>query len=357
MQKYLEFISILFLLASNILLAEGKFAKNIECKSCHPNIYEEYQNSMHSKSTILKDEIHQAVWNLHPAKKSGKYSCSQCHTPTDNNEKVSDEAVSCAYCHRIEAIELRKKSNKNIISKNKQEYFGTLKDNIKSPFHKSNTKNINFKNGNICIGCHSHKQNKAQLNVCSTNIDNELNGLNCVSCHMPKVFGPPSELYFREKHTFHGFPAVHSNNELLAKYVDIKANRNINNNKNNSFQIIIHNKSSHSFLLHPLRVAILKVKIQRDGKIIKKFQDRKFMRIIGDKGKATPPWLATEVVIDTMIKQREIRKINYNFKLKKDDKILVTLGYFLINPKMLKSLKLDKSRISKKFFIFKRESL
>ena len=48
---------------------------------------------------------------------------------------------------------------------------------------------------NVYIGCHSHKKNKYNINVCSTNIDNELDSANCVSCHMPKVKGSVSNMH------------------------------------------------------------------------------------------------------------------------------------------------------------------
>ncbi len=45
------------------------------CKACHPIIYSEFEQSMHKKSTIKDDKIHQAVWNKHPLKAKGEYKC------------------------------------------------------------------------------------------------------------------------------------------------------------------------------------------------------------------------------------------------------------------------------------------
>ncbi len=45
------------------------------CKGCHPIIYSEFEQSMHKKSTIKDDKIHQAVWNKHPLKAKGEYKC------------------------------------------------------------------------------------------------------------------------------------------------------------------------------------------------------------------------------------------------------------------------------------------
>ena len=85
-------------------------------------------------------------------------------------------------------------SNSNVVSKKEKHYFGTMKNALESEFHTSSSDNKNFQNGNVCIGCHSHKKNKAKLNVCSTNISNEMDRANCVSCHMPKVDGSVSNV-------------------------------------------------------------------------------------------------------------------------------------------------------------------
>lgn len=349
-------------------MANTKFASNKECKSCHPVINKEYETAMHKNSTIFKDPIHKAVWDKHPAnKKKSKYKCAKCHTPTANNLKemigkgtkgVPDatnpthtEGISCAYCHRIDSIKHGSMSNTNIISKKEKHYFGTMKNALKNDFHTSSSDNENFKNGNMCIGCHSHKKNKAKLNVCSTNISNEMDKANCVSCHMPKVAGSISNVRETKEHSFHGFPGTHSNQEMLSKYISLEFLKNIT-----GFDIAVNNKSSHALLLHPLRLAQLRVSIQRDGNV-EKFKPEIFVRVIGKDGKPTPPWVANSVVKDTMIKANEKRIVSYEKKLKKGDKIDVTLGYFLVKPKALKKFALENNTVAKKFYILKKRVL
>ncbi|WP_200762454.1 multiheme c-type cytochrome [Nitrosophilus alvini] len=352
----------LFITALSVLTLFGaQFAKNEECKECHPLIYQEFATSQHANSTIFKDEIHGAIWNIHPKKKKSSYSCAKCHTPAANNIKelisagngivpdqknpTQNEGISCAYCHRIESIKHEWKSNVNIISKDEKKYFGTRKDHIKSPFHKIDTSNRNFLDGNVCIGCHSHKKNKNGLNICSTNIKNEMDGSNCISCHMPKIGGSVSVLRKTRTHTFHGFPGAHTHQSMLKKYVDIEFLRNIED-----FDISVNNKSSHALFLHPLRVAKLKVEVFRNGK--KVYEDTKtFARIIGANGKPTPPWLAKEVIKNSMPGPNEKKVFKHNFKLEKGDKIKAVLGYYLVNPKMINKLGLQNSEIAKRFFI------
>jgi len=360
----------LLLALSALLVANDtvhKFAKSEDCKACHEQIYSEYHSSMHANATPDKDVIHNAVWAKHPKNlKFEQYTCGKCHSPAadnldkmlsskekampDVNNSTHNEAVSCAYCHRIESIELHKKSNTNIISKSEKNYFGTLKEHVKSPYHGIVTDgNENMRNGNVCIGCHSHKMNKSGLNVCSTNIDNQMDGTNCVSCHMPKVSGSVSEFKDTKVHAFHGFAGSHFHSEMLTKHVDISLRKEIN-----EFIVTIDNKTTHALLLHPLRLAVLQVLVSRDGKNIK-LKDELFVRVIGKDGKPAMPWAADTTLKDTMIQANEKRSIKYDFKLSKGDRVDVTLGWYLVHPKALKPLKLENEKVANKFHIFKKE--
>lgn len=366
----MHLLTILFLLFSSLVANDmaHKFAPSEDCMACHPTIYKEFNDSMHHNSTPQKDPIHKAVWDKHPQKnKKEQYGCGKCHTPAANDldnmitsgkkaipqadNKTHQEGISCAYCHRIKSIELHAKSNVNIISKEPKKYYGTLKNHIGSPYHGIITEgNTHMQNGNVCIGCHSHKMNSHKLNVCSTNIANEMDGANCVSCHMPKVAGSVSNLNETAQHTFHGFAGSHSNSEMLSKYVDISLLREIDD-----FVVNIDNRTSHALLLHPLRVAVLKVSVVRNNETLK-LKNEVFVRVIGHKGKPAMPWAATTTLKDTMIQANEKRSIKYDFKLQKRDRVDVVLGWYLVNPKALPMLKLKNEEIATKFTEFKKQS-
>lgn len=362
-----KYLLVILLTLSSTLIANAKFALDSECKSCHPLISQEYESAMHKNSTIFKDPIHKAVWDRHPInKKKSKYKCAKCHTPTASNLKemmgketkgVPDasnpthtEGISCAFCHRIESIKHGSMSNSNVISKKEKHYFGTMQNALKSEFHTSSSDNKNFQNGNVCIGCHSHKKNKAKLNVCSTNISNEMDRANCVSCHMPKVDGSVSNVRETKKHSFHGFPGAHTHQDMLSKYIGLELLKNIG-----SFEVAVNNKSSHALFLHPLRLSQLRVSVERDSKV-EKFKPEVFVRVIGKDGKPTPPWVANTVVKDTMIKANEKRVVTYKKQLQKGDKVHVTLGYFLVKPKALKKFGLENDAVAKKFYVLKKET-
>lgn len=365
MLKLTSFIFIVSLLVGNDQVHH--FAKNQECKSCHSQIYNEFEGSMHTHSIPQKDPIHNAVWSKHPHnQKEQRYACGKCHTPAANNlDKMKTkgqkalpdvtnvthaDGIACAYCHRIERIEKHKISNINIIATQEKNYFGTRKEHAKSPFHKISTnENRLMENGNVCIGCHSHKANKFGLNVCSTNIANEMDGANCVSCHMPQVKGSVSDMTQRKTHAFHGFAGSHFHSDMLQKYVNISLLREIDD-----FVVNIDNQTSHALLLHPLRVGILKVSVNRGGTKIR-LKDEVFVRVIGHNGKPAMPWKASTTLHDTMIKANEKRSVKYDFALQKGDSVEVVLGWYLVNPNAAKKLNLQNEKIATDFVEFKKE--
>ena len=278
------------------------------------------------------------------------FRCKNCGEDIDEYQYNNYNQL-CSSCIRNKDIKIDPKSNINITTSTEKNYFGTLEDHIDSPYHGIvSDGNEHMKNGNVCIGCHSHKMNKHKLNVCSTNLDNEMDGANCVSCHMPKVEGSVSNLNERKQHTFHGFAGSHYNQDMLSKYVDISLLRQIDN-----FIVNIDNRSSHALLLHPLRVAVLKVSVIRDNKTTK-LKNETFVRIIGHEGKPAMPWAASTTLKDTMIKANEKRSVIYDFKLQRGDKVNVVLGWFLVNPKAVKKLNLQNEEIATKFIEFKKES-
>ena len=369
-------------------LSAGDYIKSNTCKACHPTIYSEFYNSSHRKSSIYEDPIHKAIWDLHPNKKDEKYTCAKCHTPSDlellnnlkenkkalpiKNEVQTQEAISCVYCHSIKNIEEHTKVNNNILTNQKKVYysaneenkklkdkkfenetsmFGMMKKKSGSPFHHIDYSNEDYYTGKMCMGCHNKLQNDNNFNLCEVNMKavDRNEEKNCISCHMPKVEGSATSIKITKTHRFHGFSSSTNNQDLLAKYIKIDFKQNLS-----TFEISIKNEASHNLFLQPLRVALLKVSILKDNKIIKKEQ-RDFVRIIGKDGKATMPWLANSEVKNTMIKANEKRVLTFDYRLDKTNTVEVVFGYYKVNPKMLKKLKLENHKDSSEFNVLKSE--
>ncbi len=348
-----------------LLFIELSATDLITCKSCHPIIYNEFQDSIHKKSSINEDKVHKAIWDKHPAKAKGNYKCAKCHTP--NNEK--HQGITCISCHTISGIKEHSRANENIyetkdkflysaqkgmedkkvIFKEKSSWFGLIKETTGSPYHDIDYSNKDYYTGKMCMGCHSHKQNSHEFNICNTDKKGAKDEKqNCITCHMPKVKGSATNIRISEKHAFHGFAGVRNSPELLSKYIDITYRKSPN-----GFNIIIHNKSPHNLLIHPLRVVKLKTTIIQDGKS-QKLKDISFVKILGTNGKPSMPWLATEVIKDNMIKDNEKRIVSFSNILKKGVELEIVLGYYIVNPKIIKELGLDKEADLKKFIEMKK---
>ena len=326
------------------------------CKKCHPIISSEFDNSMHKDTTTFGDKVHKAVWDKHPNKAEDKYTCAKCHTPNSDDKHAG---ITCLSCHTITDVSKHAKSNTNtyekrpktlysaqkgmedkkVVYKETSSWLGMVKTKVGSPYHNIDYRNKNYYNGNVCMGCHSHKQNSHKFNVCA--IDNK--GAsdtkeNCITCHMPKVYGTATTIRKSDTHAFHGFAGANRSSNLLKKYINIDYQKS-----SSGFTISVENMAPHDMFTHPLRVLELLVTIKRDGKSIE-LSSHKFARIIGDSGKPSMPWLATEVVKNNMIKAKEKRAIKYNTKLKQGDSIEVILGYHIVNPKAAKPLGLGNEK-------------
>ena len=339
--------------------------ENVTCKKCHPVIYEEYQNSIHSKSSIFKDAVHKAVWDKHPAKEKNNYKCAKCHTPSDHNlmsgkSKLAEneiqrtEPISCQACHTIESVEKHTKANKNLFTDKKKYFFsankekkgtkvvfkdeshflGMFKTKVGSPHHDIDYSNEGYYNGDSCMGCHSHKQNSKGFTVCDMEVKQKDSKENCVSCHMPQIQGSLANQKQSATHAFHGQSIHNSTPTLLSKYVKLSIEQN-----SKGFDISIKNEATHTLFPQPLRLSQLRVSIERDGKIIA-LKTESFARVIGINGKPSMPWLADTIISDTSIKAHETRKVNYNTVLQVGDTIVVKFGYFVVNPKAAKMLEI-----------------
>jgi len=358
--------TLLYILALSSLL----FANNADtasCKKCHPTIAEEFETSMHKKSSIYDDKVHKAIWDKHPAKAKGNYKCAKCHTPEVTSKEATHEGISCLTCHTVMNVEKHEQANKNIYSGKKKTFYSAEagresekvvyktttswwgnKTTIGSAYHDIDYTNKSYYTGEMCMGCHSHKQNSHGFDVCRTEeAGAKTKKENCITCHMPKVGGTATTVRLSEKHAFHGFAGARVESRMLAKHVGIAFAKSTN-----GFDITIDNKAPHALMSHPLRVVQLRTTITRDDKAIE-LKTHSFVRAIGTEGKPSMPWLATEVVKDNMIKANEKRVVKYTDALQSGDKIEVILGFHIVNPKVLKKLNLDGDKEISKFTVLK----
>ncbi len=360
---------LLYVLAlASILFASAE--ETASCKKCHPTIAQEFETSLHKNSSIYDDKVHAAVWDKHPAKAKGNYNCAECHTPNDTSKEASHEGVTCISCHTIKSIEQHEGRNKNVYAKDKHTLFSAEagrktevvkyktttswwgnKVSVGSAYHDIDYTNENYYSGQMCMGCHSHKQNAHKFDVCRTEEAGAKNVKeNCITCHMPKIGGTATTVRLSDTHAYHGFAGARVQPKMLAKYVDLSLNK-----KAKGFDVTINNQAPHDLMSHPLRVVQLRASIIRADKHTP-LKTHTFVRAIGHEGKPTMPWTATEIVKNTMIKANEKRLVSFEDSLQKGDIVEVTIGFYVVNPKVLKKLNLQDDKELSKFTILKSQN-
>ena len=353
-----------------IALSAALFASHSEtasCQKCHPTITQEFESSMHKKSSIHEDKVHKAIWDRHPAKAKDNYKCAKCHTPNADTREDEHKGITCITCHTIKDIEKHEKANKNVYETKPKTFYSAEagresekvvykttttwwgnKTTVGSAYHDIDYTNKQFYNGSICMGCHSHKQNSKKFAVCETEeAGAKSTSENCITCHMPKVLGSATTVRLSKKHAYHGFAGARVKPTMLAKYVLLNFT-----NSTSGFDVSVENQSPHNLLTHPLREVQLRVTLIRGDKHIA-LKTHSFEKVIGTDGKASMPWLATEVVKVNMIKPEEKRVLHFDDTLESGDKIEVILGFYVVNPKALKKLNLEGDKELNRFTVLK----
>ncbi len=359
------FIPLLMIIS--IALNASSYPSSKSCNECHENIYREHITSMHHKSSIFKDEVHRKVKN---AVNKDKYKCAICHMPATKNLRAvmsgkeqpnpkshrQMDGVSCFYCHQISKIYDSKAHKINFSNYNGEEkptVYGNLMKPYESNEHNSKSNEI-YKNSQVCMGCHSHKENKLGFEVCNTKDQYEKTS-DCIGCHMPSTSGTieKKDKGIREEYVSHKFLGIHSL-EMVKKAIKLELSY-----EEEVLSLSITNKMGHSIITHPMRLKFVKTSIKRDSKIIwsnfKKspLEDKKATFIIvfkDDKGNTSLPNKAIGYKLNRNLKAKSSIVINYKVpKLQRGDEVISQWISYIVNPKIAKKLNITNKDIIKPY--------
>ena len=354
-----------FLLLISLLFP--KYLDNKSCKECHETIYNEFEESMHSKS-YFTDELHRKVANAASTK---KYECAVCHMPmADNlqdlvtgkarpnkNNKTHTDGVSCYFCHTIAYVKKAHKFNINTKARQAENYKPTLYGRLTHPDHsdKHSSASNPIYGKMVCMGCHSHKLNDNNVTIFKA-MDKNQNSLECIKCHMPEVEGGAEKMDRRARgqHASHKFLGIHDA-EFRKKGVDINATV-----EGKALKITLINKMPHPLIIQPARAKFLKIDVLRNKKSIwqnyksKPSEDKKayfaysFKR---DGKKIVVPSTATQGSVHNL-NSKEIKTLTYNIPiLEKGDKIEISLYVQLAKSDCAKAIKLNNKKLLKPILI------
>lgn len=358
-----------FILLLSTLLLEAKYLDSKSCGECHEKIYAEHIKSMHHNSTIFRDEVHKVVAELSTS--DGKYSCALCHMPSATNLRTllkgeskpnpndisHQDGISCFYCHQINKIHKSKTNNFNFSSYKdgeKPTFFGNLDKPDPSDRHDS-AHNILYKNSEVCMGCHSHKENAHGIEVCNTK--NEFDATSdCISCHMAKKPGSVEKFNkkSRDQYASHDFLGVRSQ-EMVERAVEVKLSQN-----SEGVALTIANKMGHNIITQPMRLKFVKTTVTRGDQVIwsnfkeSPLEDKEatFIIVFQDKeGNSALPILASDFKINQNLKANQTKTVFYKIpNLQSGDVVKSIYASYTINPKIAQKLKLSDEALSTPIF-------
>ena len=341
-----------------------------ECKTCHEEIYDQWEGSMHANSTALKDPIHGKFYKAvigdpkeEGIKKKGKYPvCLQCHAPAAAKDgktnltalPVYNEGINCVACHTISKFKGTKKSDGGLrlgtqayeFSDSSLQGPGTnhIEPDWQHPFFENSANPEVFKTSAVCMGCHDQRKNSNKVALCQTGdeIASSDGSNNCLSCHMPIVNG-------KADHSLLGGHSAKmvSKGLLMTMTTTQKANRL-------EVAIKMTNQLPHSFPTGaPFRNVYVKLTgYDKQGQEIwtssqshpvKDDKKAMFMYSLGDaEGNPAPPPKATQVLGDTRLKPHETRALNYFLAKGKIVKLRAVAYYDLLLPALKKKFSKEK---------------
>jgi len=185
------------------------FSSASQCKSCHPNYYNEWKGSMHAYAFV--DPIN-TVWmeGLRNSLGAGELDqlCVQCHSPIgmltgetpigfdkDNVDPLVKEGITCDACHLMEAPSgtALGKDIKYHYDVNSGNRYGQIMDPIPNDFHPSAGKAL-YQQSVSCLPCHDFINGSGLLaEVTNTEWIRSAYvamGIECQNCHMQTYSGP-----------------------------------------------------------------------------------------------------------------------------------------------------------------------
>jgi len=382
--RYLWLVIIMFLSMCSIAMAHqipkdaDEFIKSEECSGCHQEIYMEWKESFHSKSSAHINKAHAAVHKaysnaMEQSGKEGNYYCGSCHTPMASNLKelmngeaqldekdwTQTEGVGCAFCHRIENVLHMLKFNQYRITKDNA---FAVSYNVTNAPHQVVTSPV-FSTGEMCMGCHSHNINSNGAPIC---VMKEEGDDNCLKCHMPRVEGAKAIGSKSKTHLSHKISGAHDI-DMLREAVSMDSSL-IHKDGKTTLEVILSNKISHTFpSTNPMRLAYVRVKILGKNKhtIWSNFtkspmEDKTavFFKAFKNLDKVgVPSWAATDIAFDTRLKAKEIRTLNYPIVVEKGVRIIVELVYKLFPPDALDTLGIPRDGVNDIDYIIHKEEI
>lgn len=337
-----------------------------ECGECHPEIFAQWQTSMHAKSTALVDPIHGAFYRNvigDPraegvrSKKGGFPVCLKCHAPSaarDGKTKLDarpsySEGVGCTTCHGITRFRGTKGAGGKLRLGTDAYDFAT--DTLYSASGAALAGDdhpwpvvgnaLLFKTSAVCLGCHDRRTNSKGVSLCQTGDEMvaSRSQIPCQSCHMPLINGVAD----------HSMPGGHSRDMVrrgLAMGLEARRDSGVVHATVTLLNLLPHKLPTGA----PFRSIYIKVvalnsagttvwqSSEKHPFVADKRQDILMYRLGDDAGHFAPPPKATRVLEDTRLAPHERRVLRYEIRARGVARVRVRVFYELLLPPFKKML-------------------
>ncbi len=190
-------------------VASSDFEDPNLCMGCHPEIYKQWNGSMHSNAFV--DPVFQALWRIGIKETNGAVEkhCAGCHTAIGTlagevrlepdgvfqTSAIAKKGVQCDLCHTIKGTRshetpMLEPGNASIIVDPGSVKRGPYKDSV-SPYHDTEYSELHTRS-EFCANCHNvfHPSNNFPIEDTYREWKNSVYaqaGIQCQDCHMMPV--------------------------------------------------------------------------------------------------------------------------------------------------------------------------
>lgn len=307
------------------------------CKPCHVDITEQWARSAHSRADRTKDLLFGRMYfySLKQTRGGTMIACGPCHeTASFVNQdfeflrSVSQEGVTCVYCHTIEGPGAA--TGIPPFALNLTAYHGTIRIPAATTSHKS-AYSAFFTRSEYCGSCHDYS-NQHGVAISTTyrewkNSRYAKQGVTCQSCHMPGRPGRnSSEGPMRPRVADHSFSVdALTASRPNAATLTLTGARRPGGDSLRVFATVTNAGWGHSLPTgNDQNLALLRVRVvDADGKVIwendpfSEWNVSVFGLILADELGAWPAdtWNATKLLSDRRIKAGGSARVRYDVPL------------------------------------------
>ncbi|MBF0109402.1 MAG: cytochrome c family protein [Magnetococcales bacterium] len=369
------------------------------CGECHKEIYQQWAESMHARSSALKDPVFKALYTAQAGdptqenvtlKATGGYpACLKCHAPNaarDGKTKQDaldayGEGISCVSCHTMSQFlgvhgkegdpfrlgtDAYTFSDSHLLGphgafagKDPTHAPGAAAGETSSNPYPHQANGPLFKTSDICLGCHEKNNNPFGVPVCATGPELVQSGntTTCQSCHMPTIDG------FTNHSMMGGHDRAMLRQGILVSLAGEKTPQG------GKIRVTLKNLLAHNYPTGaPFRMVVLRLTAlnEKGEEVWQNFktnpieEDSKavlMLRLVDENDKPAPPPAAKKIKGDSRLKPGESRQLSYAVPVTGTVRIRAEVFYHLLLPPIAKQFDAELPPESKKPVLVSRTEL